>query len=170
MAETFKNYAFNLQDETEHSIPFVTAAGLTTQLELDSNGDLAFTDAAGSSSDPIDVSASDILVITDESDSSTSNLTVVNPLLYTVPNSTQSVVVAVQASNVVDETGKVNLRLNKSNGKKAFLVKDYSMAADTKDNLIEGKLFLEAGDKLFAFTGDDEGTYIDLILSVLEIT
>jgi hypothetical protein len=169
MAETFKNLVFNLEDETEHSIPFVTAAGTQTQLELDSAGDLAFTDASGTTSDSIDVSASDILVITDETGSS-NNLTVVNPLLYTCPSNTQTVIVAAQVANVVDTNGDVNLRLDKSSGKKVFLVKDYTVAADTKDNLVEGKLFLETGDKLNAFTGALEGSYIDLTLSLLEIT
>jgi hypothetical protein len=91
-------------------------------------------------------------------------------LLYTCPSNTQTVIVAAQVANVVDTNGDVNLRLDKSSGKKVFLVKDYTVAADTKDNLVEGKLFLETGDKLNAFTGALEGSYIDLTLSLLEIT
>ena len=169
MVDTFKSYAFNLEDETAHSIPFVNSSGTQTQINLDSNGDIAFTDASGATSDPIDVSSSDILVITDET-GTTANLSVINPLLYTVPSATQTVVVSAQVANVVDTNGNVNFKLLKSNGDEVFLVKDYTIAADTKDNLIEGKLFLEAGDKIYGYTGYLEGSYIDLTLNLLEIT
>lgn len=169
MADTFKSLVFNLEDETEHSIPFVNAAGTQTQINLDSSGDIAFTDAAGGTSDPIDVSSSDILVITDQT-GSTSNLSVINPLLYTTPSATQTVIVSAQVANVVDTNGNVNFKLKKSNGDEVFLVKDYTVAADTKDNLIEGKLFLEAADKIYAYTGALEGSYLDLTINLLEIT
>lgn len=97
-------------------------------------------------------------------------LTTVNTAIYTCPSSTTAIVFMSQVANksASDSYYAGISATDTSASTTRFLAKDIQVPASAAGNLIGGKLVLEAGDSLNAYA--QANGYLDIILSVLEIT
>lgn len=88
--------------------------------------------------------------------------------VYTCPTATTAIVIGCQASNKVNTGDKVINVSVQSGATTEPLVKNVSVPQNSSLGCVAGKLVLEAGDKLRAFTGTTGD--VSLIVSVLEIS
>lgn len=95
-------------------------------------------------------------------------LTGTTATVYTCPSSTTAIVLLAQAANV-DNSAAFSATATWSDGTNTtHLAKAVSIPANAAVNLLAGKLVLEAGDSISAFS--TASSKIELTLSVLEIS
>ena len=97
----------------------------------------------------------------------TSELAATNTVIYTAPTGVTSIILMAQVSNVSVNTAEVTFsHFDTSASVETELVKDFSIPAKDATSVITGKLVLESGDSVKAFSSDV--STLKLSMSLLE--
>ena len=89
---------------------------------------------------------------------------------YTVPASTEAIIQSIRITNVNGSTADaITCDIEDSSSGNSRIASTISVPADSSLELLENKIFMEAGDKI-KLTGNQSSGYIEAYISVLEIT
>lgn len=97
----------------------------------------------------------------------TAELTDANQVIYTAPTGVTSIILMAQATNITSTAEEVTFSHFDANAtEETELVKQYEIPSSDASGLVTGKLVVESGNSVKAFSSNN--TSIKLTLSVLE--